>query len=207
LIALPCDIDGNFLPQHTKPPLHHAPDATKDNIWHPFEDRLSFDWAYYKFTELQTSERHISTGLDLWQAAVLKAGSNAPIPWSSAQEMYATIDKIQEGDAPFKTIHIKYSGPIPSNPPLWMTETYELCTRDSHKLLHNQLSTTDFAGAFDYKPYRQFDHKDNRVWSNLMSGDWAWNEAVCSLVILLIQTTYPNFRIQLPKTRAHMGPC
>ena len=93
--------------------------------------------------------------------------------------MYRTINSIQEGDAPFKTIHFKYSGPIPPNPPCWMTETYELCTRDSRILLHNQLATSDFADAIDYKPYHQFDHMGDRVWSNLMSGDWAWNEAVC----------------------------
>lgn len=59
-----------------------------------------------------------------------------------------------------------------------MTQTYELCTRDSHKILHNQLCTTNFAGAFNNEPYRQFDHKGDRVWSDLMSGNWAWNEAV-----------------------------
>ncbi|KIM37067.1 hypothetical protein M413DRAFT_423911 [Hebeloma cylindrosporum] len=58
-----------------------------------------------------------------------------------------------------------------------MTETYELCTRDSRILLHHQLATTDFAGTFNPKPYRQFDHTGNRVWSDLMSGDWAWDEA------------------------------
>lgn len=179
---MPCDVNDNFIPQHTKPPPYHAPDATTDNDWHPFKDCLTFDWAYYNFVELQTSECHVNTGLDLWQAATLKAGNNVPLPWSLAKEMYSTIDAIQEGDAPFKTICLKYSGPISPNPPCWMTETYELCTCDSHKLLHNQLYTTDFAGAFNNKPYCQFDHKGDRVWSNLMSGDWAWNEVVCFLI-------------------------
>ena len=128
--------------------------------------------------ELQSSEREINKGLDLWQAAILQAGDDKPIPWSSAQEMYNAIDLIQEGDAPFKTICIKYSGPICPNPPRWMTETYELCTRDSSVVLHNQLSTTDFKGKFEPKPYRQFNHANDRVWSNLMSSDWPWNEAV-----------------------------
>ena len=150
----------------------------EDNVWHPFEDRLAFDWAHYHFVELQSSEREINRGLDLWLAAVVKAGDNTPLPWSSTEDMYQTIAFIQEGDAPFKTIFFKYSGPIPPNPPCWMTETYELCTRDSQILLHNQLDTTSAADAFDYIPYRQFDHTGDRVWSNLMSGDWMWNEAV-----------------------------
>lgn len=92
--------------------------------------------------------------------------------------MYATIDSIQEGDAPFKTLRLRYNGPLPAEPPRWMTETYELCTRDSRVVLHHQLATTGFADQFNYKPYRQFDNQGDRAWSNLMSGDWAWNEAV-----------------------------
>jgi hypothetical protein len=175
---LPCDINGKFLPRYTKPPPPAAPDPTGKNPWHPFEDRLAFDWAHYHFVEIQSSEQQINKGLDLWLAATLKAGSNIPLPWSSAQEMYATIDSIQEGDVPFKTIRFKYAGTVPPNPPHWMIETYELCTRDSRILLHNQLATSDFLEMFNYKPYRQFDHTTDRVWSNLMSGDWVWNEAV-----------------------------
>lgn len=130
-IGLPCDVNGKFLPQHTKPPPAAAPDTTEENPWHPFEDRLAFNWVHYHFIELQSSEQQINKGLDLWLAATLKAGNNTPLPWSSGKEMYATIDSIQEGDAPFKTIHFKYSGPIPPNPPHWMTEAYELCMQDS----------------------------------------------------------------------------
>ena len=179
-IALPCDIQGNFISEYSKPPPPDCPDKAQNNPWHPFEDHLAFDWAHYHFVELQSSERKINKGLDLWLATILKLGNDTPPPWSSAQEMYNTIDAIQEGDAPFMTIHIKYSGPIGHNPPRWMTERYELCTRDSKVLLKHQLATTDFDGAFDTKPYRQFDYKNDRVWSNLMSADWAWSEAVWS---------------------------
>ena len=177
-IALPCDQDGRFLPEYTRPPPPDAPDATEENPFHPFEDRLAFDWAHYHFVELQSSEREINKGLDLWLAAKLKAGDDTPLPWSSTDDMYRTIDLIQEGDTPFVTICFKYSGPIPPNPPNWMTEMYKLCTRDLQILLHHQLATTDFANAFTPRPYRQFDHTGDRVWSNLMSGDWAWKEAV-----------------------------
>ncbi len=45
-----------------------------------------------------------------------------------------------------------------------MTETYELCTRDSRALLHHQLATADFTTDFNPRPYRQSDHKGQRVW-------------------------------------------
>ncbi|KAF9545513.1 hypothetical protein CPC08DRAFT_730082 [Agrocybe pediades] len=177
LNALPCDANGSFLPQFTCPPPFHAPDKIEGNDYHPFKDRLAFDWAHYHFVELQSSERKINKGLDLWLAAQLKAGNDSALPWSSVQEMYTTIDKIQAGDAPFETVQFKYTGVLPPNPPSWMTATYELCTRNSRKLLHNQLATSDFASDFSTRPYRQFNYEDDRVWSNLMSGDWAWNQA------------------------------
>ena len=46
-------------------------------------------------------------------AAVLKAGGDGELPWSSAEEMYATLNVIQEGDALWKTISFKYNGPLP----------------------------------------------------------------------------------------------
>ena len=59
-----------------------------------------------------------------------------------------------------------------------MTETYELCARDSRQVLHHQLATEEFKDKTNYVPYRQFDSTHQRVWSNLMSADWAWSQAV-----------------------------
>ena len=153
-------------------------DATDDNAWHPFEDRLAFDFAKFQFSELQASESKINRALDLWIAANLKAGGDERVPWSSAEEMYATIDAIQEGNAPWKTVIFKYNGPRPANPPKWMLQTYDLCMRDSCLVLHQQLATRDFADKIDYVPYRQFKADGDRIWSNFMSADWAWAQAV-----------------------------
>lgn len=108
---------------------------------------------------------------------VLEYGGRAP--WKNASELYTTIDSIQHGDAPWRVYKLRYRGPLPNGtPPKWMTETYELCTRDSRLVLHNQLSTTEFKGKFNYIPYQQFDGQGKRIWSNLMSADWAWNQSV-----------------------------
>ena len=170
--------NGNFISIHSHPPPSVAPNATEDNPWHPFDNRLGFDWAHYYYVELQALEKKINKGLNLWLAAKLQAGDDTPLSWSSAAEMYATIDSIQEGNAPFETISFKYLGPLPPSPPCWMTKTYELCIRDAHVLMHNQLRTANFKDQINLRPYRQFDHKGDCVWSNLMSGDWVWNEAV-----------------------------
>ena len=178
LIALPCNQDGKFLHQHAWPPPPAAPDATEDNAYHPFKDWLAFDWAHYHVTELQSSAWEINKGLDLWLASNLKAVQDTPLPSSSVEEMYQTINAIQEGDTPFETIQFKTVGPICPNTPAWMTATYELCTWNPQTLLHHQLATTEFADTFDPRPSRQFKHAGDCVWSNLMSGNFVWNEAV-----------------------------
>ena len=72
-----------------------------------------------------------------------------------------------------------YSGPLPAGTlPKWMTDTYELCTQDIQVVLAEQLSCSEFNGHFDYVPYRQFNGKGDRVWSNLMSATWADKQAV-----------------------------
>ncbi|KAJ7220735.1 hypothetical protein GGX14DRAFT_532634 [Mycena pura] len=58
-----------------------------------------------------------------------------------------------------------------------MTQTYEVCMRDLREVLHHQLSTRDFKDNVNMVPYQQFNHQAKRVWSNLMSGEWAWTQA------------------------------
>lgn len=100
--------------------------------------------------------------------------------------MYETIDQIQRGSAPFRTAKIRYTDAQPENPPSWMNQEYELCYRDVRQVLHDQLATADFAADFDPAPYRQYQPNGERVWSNLMLGEWAWRQAVSFPI------THPN---------------
>ncbi|KAJ6475936.1 hypothetical protein C8R47DRAFT_1181557 [Mycena vitilis] len=175
LNGLPCDRHGNYLPLGSPPPpLAHLA-GQPPGSFSPFESRTDFDFAHYHFVELQSSAGQINTALDLWAAQVLQYGAEPP--WRTAQELYAAIDSIQHGDAPWKVYQIRYTGPRPPVPPKWMSETYELCTRNSRTVLHQQLANSDFEDKIDYAPYRQYDADGKRVWSNLMSGDWAWKQA------------------------------
>ncbi|KAF6762532.1 hypothetical protein DFP72DRAFT_987054 [Ephemerocybe angulata] len=74
-------------------------------------------------------------------------------------------------------MHLRYSGTLPENPPAWMTQGYELCIRDAHHILHHQLGTPDFASEFEAAPYQQYQADGERVFSNLLLGDWAWCQA------------------------------
>jgi hypothetical protein len=160
------------LAKYTAPPPRVALDATKENPFNPFARRVAFEFADFHFVDLQSSEARINRGLDQWLASVLEAGGE-DIPWRTAAEMYATIDRIQQGHNPWRIVTFYYNGPRPANPPAWMVKPYELCTRDLRLLLHEQLACIDFDGHFDYIPYMQFNSKRDCVWSNLMSADWA----------------------------------
>ncbi|KAF7328163.1 hypothetical protein MVEN_02573800 [Mycena venus] len=165
LNALPCDAAGQYLPPFAPPAPLPAPPADGQDpaAWAPFGSRLEFDFAQYHFVELQTSERYINTALDLWAASVMKSGDT--VPWKNAAELYATIDEIQQGHMSWKTYEMRYTGPLPAGtPPKWMTQTYEL-------------ESNSFKDHVDMIPYQQFNHDGHRVWSNLMSGDWAWKQA------------------------------
>lgn len=72
-----------------------------------------------------------------------------------------------------------YSGDRPSGPdtPLWMREKHEVWFRDPREIMHGILGNPEFSGSIDYIPYRDFINRKRR-WSEFMSGDWAWHQAV-----------------------------
>ena len=176
-LALPCDENGNYLPRNTPPPDHQPLDATPDNPFHPFEDRLAFEFADYHFSRQESSESSINEALRLWAAQSAKNGHD-DVPWNSATAMYETIDKIRQGNNPWKSVPFHYNGPKPNPTPKWMSEKYVLVTRNIYHLLCEQIACIDFDGHWDYAPFIEFNHDGSRVWTNIMSGDWAAKQAV-----------------------------
>lgn len=180
ILAKPVDAQGDPLPRFMNPPPLES--RASSSSFAPFDNRLSFEWCHYHFVEMQSSKSKIARGLDLWLATkleALKSNTCEPVPWKDAANMHKTIDAIQEGGAPFETVQFRYSGPMPSSPPSWMTAVYDLNVRNSRTLLHDQLANKEFDGSFNTTPYRQFMPNGERVWSDLHSGDWAWQQAVC----------------------------
>jgi hypothetical protein len=118
-----------------------------------------------------------AAGISRAAAEVMQYGGEAP--WKNSSDLYRSIDLIRHGDSPWKTHCIRYQGPCPpGTPPKWMTENYELYARDTRQVLRNQLATKEFKDKFNCTPYHQFDNKGQQVYSDLMSADWAWSQAV-----------------------------
>jgi hypothetical protein len=178
------------------------------DAWAPFATRLEFDFAQHHFVEAQNSAAKIDRALDMWAASVLEFGGDSP--WKTPAELYSAIDAIRHGDSPWKVYHIRYRGPLPpGTPPKWMTDEYELCTRDSRQLLLQQLASSHFKDSINLTPYQQFDKSGQRSWSNLMSGDWAWKQAVCGMAqvsTFKLTHTYSG-RIRSHLIILHMAQC
>ena len=99
-------------------------------------------------------------------------------PFRNHQEMLATIDAIDLGDIPWQSFSAKYSGEIPPiDPPDWMLKEYTVHFRDPLSVIRSMISNPDFKNQFDYAPYREFEGGKRR-WTDVMSGDWVWNQAV-----------------------------
>jgi hypothetical protein len=110
---------------------------------------------------------------------LLKHGDSPP--FSNAAQVYDTIDKIKTGGRPWTSLKVKYTGKIPKhNVPEWMLESYELWFRDPAHVFADLLANPDFDGEWDSAPLRQYDSSGDRVWKNLMSGNWAWQQCVRS---------------------------
>ncbi|KAF8874025.1 hypothetical protein BD779DRAFT_1613609 [Infundibulicybe gibba] len=171
LDGTPCDIYGNNLPPGTKP----RPISKMPTNWDPFPDRAQFEIADFLYRKNQMSGSQINELLDLWAASL--NGNSGP-PFADKNDMYRTIDKIAVGDIPWKRFSITYMGPRPAGKvPPWMLAEYEVWYRDIRELIRYQLSNRQFNNQIDYAPLQEFGPDGERTWSNLMSGNWAWQQA------------------------------
>ena len=129
----------------------------------------------------------------LWADTLNKFGCDPP--FLSHSDLYNKINSIPIGGGPWQSASFKYDGPHPDGVeiPKWMENKYEIWFRDPRLLFKNMLANPEFAGFFDYSQYQQFDDKGNHWYEHLMSGDWAWTQAVSTLLVSLLAYTkiYP----------------
>jgi hypothetical protein len=125
----------------------------------------------------------INVLLDLWAATLLK--HNDKPPFADYRDLHKTIDSTPVGDVKWQSFRVQYTGEKPeNNVPPWMGQSHDVWYRDPHEVVRNMLANPDYASEMDYQPYREFStDNDERQWQDFMSGDWAWNQAVCSLFL------------------------
>jgi len=168
----PCGRDGNPLSDSRLPSDSRSPDD-----WTPFENSSAFELAEFFFKDTQISATKIDRGLHIISELLAVHGGQPP--FLDHKDVYATIDAIPIGGAPWQSSTFTYDGPKPpADIPKWMEAEYTIWFRDPHKLLLEMLKHPDFINSIDYMPYRQYDENGNRQYENFMSGDWAWKQAV-----------------------------
>ena len=122
--------------------------------------------------------------MDIWAAHE----RGAP-PFASNKELYNLIDDIfpEETWQCLSTTHIDAAGLVDgdSSVPTWKRGTYDMWIEDPKALLQKQLSNPEMKDFIDYAPHQVFGNNHQRVWSDFMTGNWAWEQCV-SLVLSFI---------------------
>ena len=97
--------------------------------------------------------------------------------FANEDELYATIDSTKLEDALWKSFEVEYTGEIEDNVAPWKTATYEVWHHDVLQVMEMQIDNPDFAKEIDYAPKRVYKNAKQQ-YTDLMSGNWAWEQVV-----------------------------
>ncbi|KAI6159652.1 hypothetical protein EDD17DRAFT_1778746 [Pisolithus thermaeus] len=171
LDGTPVDLNGDDLPEGASPP---KPNTSSKRAWHPFESRAHFELADFIFCQNEMPGAQIDELMHIWASMPGQAGTP---PYANHEHLYSTIDAISEGDAPWTSFSMESVEAGGSGGPSWKHNgTYEVVFHDPQILLNHQLSNPGFKNHIDYSPQLVFGEKGQHVWSDLMTGNWAWNQ-------------------------------
>ena len=59
-----------------------------------------------------------------------------------------------------------------------MSDEYLVCYRDPELVIDLLCGNPDFDGQFDYVPYKEYNESGDQIFSNFMSGGYAFEQAV-----------------------------
>ena len=135
----------------------------------------------------------ISDLLDIWAAyqQIYDIDTTNGPPFSSARDLYNTIDSMEVGDVAWQAFSVEFDGEISGDEiPPWKKKSYEVWFRDPLKIVEAQIANKDYARKMDYVPKQMFSRAEKRQYSDFMSGNWAWEQAVRCFSILLCMYIY-----------------
>lgn len=196
--ARPCDEDGDYLPPNSPPPPR-----PHEEQWAPFESRSSFETAELLFEKVEMSKGEIDRLLQIWAAHDVELGREPHTPFKSHKDLFGTIDEIDITRLSWQAFNIRFIGEVDDDSPSWKRERYTIYTRSTLDVLRSMLQNPQFDGHFDYRPFEEYVGPNQRQWSNLMSGTWAWKQAV-SPIMSYIRT--PCADISMAKSTIAQDP-
>ena len=174
--------DGNpsTTTSNSPPPTDASGAQATSSDWTPFQDRLCFETADFIFRKNQMSAGNIDHLMKIW-SATLHCHNDLP-PFRNHKDLYAAVDNIAWGGVPWEsfTVHprtVEQPEGTAGLQPSWINKEYEVFFRDPQYLIQMLIKNPDFDGEFDFVPYQEYHHGEHSF-SNFMSGDWAWRQAV-----------------------------
>ncbi|KAJ3519338.1 hypothetical protein NMY22_g13253 [Coprinellus aureogranulatus] len=199
----PCDAEGYTLPEGTPP----QPDNTDDDdaMW-PFDGPEQLLLAEFLYSKVQMSAgdtNYLMRIWDAWQQRFVDKNEDGDNgvgpsdcdcdsesecgcdheddetypPFKGQRDLLRTIDSIPQGDIPWRGFQVEYEGEKPENPPSWMEASYDVWYRDPLEVMEAQLGNPEFADHIDYAAKEVRGDDGQRLYTDLMSGDWAWEQS------------------------------
>ena len=165
-----------FLAPGTPPPVN----ANNPHDWYPYKSQLQFEMAEFLFSWCQMSVPKMDALLDLWASSLYP--HQAQPPFSNHCHLYQTIDATTISNVKWQCFSAGYTGEIPAvNPLLWMSKKYDVWFRDPRQVARQILGNPSFSNEIDLQPFEEYLTEDQtRQYKDFMSGEWAWEQAVCS---------------------------
>jgi hypothetical protein len=105
-------------------------------------------------------------------------------PFKDHLHMYDKIDEIDVGEASWESYEIDLSDDVDElEDGPWAHKTYTLHKQDTLQVTRSMLDNPEFDGHYDTRAYRRYTkHSSTGKWerelSDVMSGQWAWQQSV-----------------------------
>ncbi|KAL0946796.1 hypothetical protein HGRIS_012969 [Hohenbuehelia grisea] len=172
LTGKPCDRNGQPIAAGAEP---EPRTSNEPGDWAPFDGGPDFLMADLLFRKVEMSASNQDELFEILNIMMDKHDDQSP--FSSAKDLYTTIDAATVGDALWQCFTTSFVGPLGANPPSWKLKEYEVWYRDPDVVLQNMLDNPDYASEFDYSPYIQIDENGDRRWSDFSSSNFAWRHS------------------------------
>jgi hypothetical protein len=101
--------------------------------------------------------------------------------FTSARDMYSTLDAIDLAEIRWQSFSLSFKAQDGDNVDArWKSKEYDVWYRDPREVLKAQLANRNFEKEMDFAPKIVIDkEKRTRRYQDFMSGEWAWEQAVC----------------------------
>jgi hypothetical protein len=145
-------------------------------------EQVDFDLADLLYCHVQMSAADINELMQNW---VSHPGAADP-PFANHRDLYGTIDATAIGHVPWESFNVSWNGTRdPANDIPWKNQEYTVYFRDPLTVLKLQVTNPDFKFEMDFAPKQVFsgENRDSREYMDFMSGNWAWEQAVSSILI------------------------